>query len=112
MKKRITPTSYTIKTYDDTAGWNSSEAATGEWNLKSWVIEVSTNGSNWIEIDRRENNFDLNSPNAFKNFTVKKKIECRYFRLRQIGPNHKGYYYIVLKAFEIFGELDIQPFKE
>lgn len=110
-KNRIVPTSYTIKTYDDTIGWTSTEAVTGEWNLKSWVIEVSNNGNNWIEIDRHENNYDLNHPNAFKNFTVNKKVECQYFRLRQIGPNHKGYYYIVLKAFEIFGELNIHLFE-
>ena len=39
------PKSYTVRSCED---------STGDHHLKSWVIEVSNDGSSWEEIDRRE----------------------------------------------------------
>lgn len=48
-----------------------------------WIIEVSNNGVHWTEIDRRENNSDLNAPHVTRNFKISKvPSECfRLFRL-------------------------------
>jgi len=74
--------------------------------LRSWVIEVSDDGSHWTEVDRRENNTDLNGKYRVAIFPVCKLSVCRYVRLRQIGKNHdKNDYDTRIEAFELFGAL-------
>jgi hypothetical protein len=97
QKFRIKPTDYSIRSHH-TQGVNGQ-------HLKSWVIEVSLDGSNWEEIDRRENNNDLNGSSFIKTFSISKSIECRFIRLHQIGPNHYGNNHLLFSAFEIFGSL-------
>ena len=41
--------------------------------LKNWIIEVSNDGENFIEIDRRSDNSQLNGFKKFATFTVQKK---------------------------------------
>ena len=77
--------------------------------LKSWVIEVSNTGteSAWREIDRREDNNDLNDDYATANFKISRVASgsVRFFRLRQIGENHNGTDVLALSSLEIFGTL-------
>jgi hypothetical protein len=70
---------------------------------RSWVIEVSSDGSKWFEIDCRENNTDLNGSSLIGTFSVSTSKECRQIRLRQIGLNHYGGNCLLLSAFEVFG---------
>ena len=60
------------------------------FHLKSWVLEASYDGDDWVELDRRENNNDLNGPSKLQVFDITEKQDepLRYVRLRQIGPNH------------------------
>jgi hypothetical protein len=67
------------------------------------VIEGSIDGSNWIEIDRRDNNNELNGKNISHQFEVSHPDEFQIIRLRQIGKNHAGYDYLTFCAFEVFG---------
>jgi hypothetical protein len=46
-------------------------------HLRSWVIEVSDDGSNWKEIDRRENDNHLNGLNHSFGFEVGSIVETR-----------------------------------
>jgi hypothetical protein len=39
-------------------------------HLRSWVVERSDDGVTWTEIDRRENNDDLNKAYAVKTFAI------------------------------------------
>jgi hypothetical protein len=87
---RIEPTHYTIRVSDDDY-------------LKSWAVESSDDGASWTEIDRRENNSDLNSKRAVKTFAVSRSSSFGRIRLRQTGPNHRGNDTLVLSAFELFG---------
>jgi hypothetical protein len=87
---RIEPTHYTIK-----SAWRDY--------LKSWVIEGSDDGASWTEIDRRENNSDLNHHHAVKTFAVSQSGSIGRIRLRQTGLNHSGINRWVLRAFELFG---------
>jgi hypothetical protein len=94
---RIKPTAYSIRSYH-------GSQANGR-HPKSWAIEVSLDGSRWTEIDRRENNSDLNGASLVNTFSVSESVECRFIRLRQIGLNHHGDYYLVFSSLEIFGHL-------
>lgn len=97
---RITPTHYTLK---------SGEGYSGSQHLKSWVIEVSIDGSEWFEVDRRENAYDLNDSFAMKNFRITRLTaeRYRYFKLREIGTDHGPYNtsVLILCAMEVFGTL-------
>jgi hypothetical protein len=75
------------------------------YHLKNWVIEGSIDGTSWSELDRRENNTDLNNSYAVKTFNVCKVDTFRMIRLRQIGPNHGNNNYLIFTAFDLFGLL-------
>jgi hypothetical protein len=97
QRLRITSTHYSVRSRHD-AGVNCNHP-------KSWVIEVSDDGSDWFEIDRRENNNELNGRSLIHTFSVSTSKECRMIRLRQIGPTHYGEHYLQFSALEIFGSL-------
>jgi hypothetical protein len=78
---------------------------TAECNLKSWAIEVSTDGQHWTEADRRENREELHAHNVVRSFAVSKQAVGRYVRLRQIGVNHGGDFDTYTSGFELFGAL-------
>jgi hypothetical protein len=96
-RRKIMPTHYSIGSY-----FNGSR---GNNHPKDWVIEGSNDGTSWMEIDRREDNSDLNASNVTRNFAVARSVEVRMIRLRQIGANHFGDHYLLLSSFEIFGSL-------
>jgi hypothetical protein len=72
-------------------------------HLKSWAVEGSDDGAMWTEIDRRENNIDLNDKDALKMFAVARDVCFRMIRLRQTDPNHYDHNDLLLSAFEVFG---------
>lgn len=81
-----------------------------EWNegnehLKNWVVEISENGKNWIEVDRHENDDALNKKNATRHFNVQTAMKCKFIRIRQIDENWAGNNYLSFKSIEIFGGL-------
>ena len=75
-------------------------------HLKSWVVEVSNDGRSWTEIDRRDNDNDLNGRHATANFKISKvpSESFRFFRLRQTD---KGT--VEVAALEIFGNVFVNP---
>jgi hypothetical protein len=75
------------------------------YNLTSWVVEVSDNGRDWTEADRRENREDLCAQNVVRSFALSKPSTSRYIRLRQIGRNNCGSFDTVISGFELFGAL-------
>ena len=95
--KTIIPTHYSIRSY-----YNGNP---GNWNWKSWVVETSTDGNAWTEVDRHENNGDLNGRNITKTYPVSVQKACRMFRIRQIGPNWHGSNGILFSSLEVFGTL-------
>jgi hypothetical protein len=97
QSRKVHPTAYAIRSCWD--GYKDSE------NLKSWVVEISDDGTQWTEIDRRENNNDVNGQNIVCIFSASAPCEARFIRLRQTGKNHIGGWCIMISAFEIFGTL-------
>jgi hypothetical protein len=77
----------------------------GQSHPKSWIVETSEDGEHWSEIDRKQNNDELNRPRSTKVFAVSKAQHARYIRLANIGPNHCGDDQLVIAAWEIFGDL-------
>jgi hypothetical protein len=97
--RRIKPTHYSIRSRHD--------GGRDDHYPRSWVIEISNDGLNWEEIDRREKDSSLNGRNLTRLFKVSKSIECRMFRIRQIGRTHNSCtnHYLVISGFELFGQL-------
>jgi hypothetical protein len=106
---RIKPTHYTILL---------SPYGPSNSHLKSWAVEGLENEAHWrdsrTEIDRRENNSDLNASSAVKTFAVARSRSFRVIRLRQTDPNHCGNNFLNFCAFEVSARLQgfSKPSKE
>jgi hypothetical protein len=91
-----------LTVYSIRSGYNVTD-----YNLKSWVVEVSNDGQHWTEADRRENREELHAANVVRSFAVSKASVGRYVRLRQIGPNPNGNFNTATSGFELFGALTL-----
>jgi hypothetical protein len=90
-ERRILPTHYTIRAHVYS-------------HLKSWLVETSTDGENWLEVAREEDN-QLKGEYFTATFPVAGGGECRCIRLVNIGRNHSGSDSLIISAWEIFGNL-------
>jgi hypothetical protein len=97
LERRVRITHYTLRSRFD--GWINSN------NPKSWVIEISLDGQGWTEIDRKEDNGDLNGTNLVKSYELGAEAEARVVRIRQIGPTHSGKHFLTISGFELFGAI-------
>jgi hypothetical protein len=91
---RIDPTRYTVRAFYRTPNYA---------HVKSWAVEGSDDGASWREIDRRENNSDLNDEDAVKTFAVAQPGSFHRIRLRQTAPNHYNNNCLIFIVFEVFG---------
>jgi hypothetical protein len=94
--KWIVPTHYAIRTY---GGWP------GNYHLKSWLVETSTDGESWREVAREEDNEQLNGRHFTGTFAVAGGGQCHFIRLVNIGRNYLRDDRILISAWEIFGSL-------
>ena len=89
----------------------SSNAKINERHLKNWIIEGSNDRGNWTEIDKKENNFDLNGPNYEQYFPISNADNFfQYIRIKNIGYNHSdrvagGRKRLLFTNLEIYGEI-------
>jgi hypothetical protein len=95
--RRIVPTHYAIRSYDN--------QGLGRSHLKSWLVETSLDGDDWQEVDRHEDNNELNDSWSTRTFRVASCGACRCIRLVSIGKNHRGRNRLVITGWEIFGSL-------
>jgi hypothetical protein len=95
--RRIVPTHYSIR--------SEYNGKVDDCNLKSWLVEVSMDGQQWTEIDRRENNSELNGRDITRTFNVSRSAPGRLIRLVNIGRNHQGSDTLLISSWEIFGSL-------
>ena len=97
---RVAPVSYSIRTFPDGPGGP---------HPKSWVLEVSNNGSEgtWNVVDSRNGNCDLNGGYVIHNFEIRcpPSRAFRFVRLRLTTKNHREDDFLALCAFELFGTL-------
>lgn len=73
--------------------------------LKSWIIEASKDGKNWIEIDREENDENLHQ-NSFHVFETKINVTAKYIRLTQIDTNWNNNSHLTFACIELFGAIN------
>ena len=97
--RKVHPTHYTIRTR------NSYD----HYHPCNWVIEGSNDGLNWKQLDRRENERSLVGLDIKKTFCIEQSLEAneryRYLRIKLIGADSDGNYYLVFSALEYFGFL-------
>ena len=98
--RRVAPTSYSIRSYHDQFP-------------KSWVFEVSNDGSEgtWEIVDKRANDKSLKSKYVTHNFEISQHLggSYRFVRLRQTGKNHSGKDVLCLTSLELFGTITNIP---
>jgi hypothetical protein len=94
--RQITVTGYAIRS-------NASHSTRGN-QLKSWVIEVSRDGTKWQGVDTREND-ELNQPDTWRSYSIQKSGICKFVRLRATGPNHDGKNGFIISSWELFGRI-------
>jgi hypothetical protein len=73
--------------------------------MRSWLVEVSSDGTNWPQIDRQENCAQTNAPHYVGIFSLSKCVVSRLVRLVNIGRNYRGDDELMICAFELFGSL-------
>jgi hypothetical protein len=73
------------------------------------VVEGSDDGASWTEIDRRENNSDLDAKLVVRTFAVARPGCFRRICLHQTSRNHRGNDYLSICAFEVFGAVTRLP---
>ena len=102
--KTIIPTHYSIRSeYQGPIGSFACRS------LQSWVVETSSDGNVWTEVDRHEDNRDLIGNYITKTYPISVRNKCRMFRLKQIGPAWDGSNCMVLSALEVFGTIHEGP---
>jgi hypothetical protein len=77
--------------------------------LRNWVLEGSTDGQLWIELDRRTDEEKFNSSSAIGSFPISRSEEVRMIRLVLTGKAQADAplvtYIFALQRFEVFGLL-------
>jgi hypothetical protein len=69
-------------------------------------MDISNNGSNWTEVDRRVDNSDLNGNGLIGTYSISGQVpESRFVSMRQIGKRRSGNDSLVASDFELFGTL-------
>jgi hypothetical protein len=71
-------------------------------SLDSWAIKGPDDGVSSMDIDRREDNSNLNGSLAVTIFGFSRYRRLGRIGLRQSGTDHKGNSVMVLNAFEVF----------
>jgi hypothetical protein len=85
---RIKPRHYLIRTHNG--------CGPSCHHQKNWTVESSDDGASWTEINRRENNSDVNYRLAVKTVAVSLSWSFPWIRLHQTDPNHRGDRYMRL----------------
>jgi hypothetical protein len=98
-QRAVVPTHYSIRSCANT------ELGRDSVNPKCWAVEGSMTGSEWNEIDHRENSGDLNRRNITCTYEVENSVLCRFVRFVNIGRNHAGNDCLCIAGFEIFGSM-------
>jgi hypothetical protein len=95
---RVALTHYSIRSCDGGGGpnWN---------NPQNWCLEGSQDGQSWTELNRQQNNRELDSKSKVSTFAVNVSGTFRMIRLRQTGLNCAGGSAFVFSRIEFFGTL-------
>lgn len=73
---------------------------------KTWVLDGSNNGKDWVTIDHKTNDLSLKGNNKAVFFNVKAQESYQFFRIRQLDSFNPGNRAFALSCVEFFGVLD------
>lgn len=75
--------------------------------LRSWVLEGSNDGKNWIELDSHLNDTRFNSPSQVILFPImneeKQRMKFKFIKLKMTGKNDRNGNYLDVFNIELFG---------
>jgi hypothetical protein len=95
-ERRILPTHYSMRSANCPKGWH---------HPRSWVIEISANGTDWRVVDEQNNIDTLNGPRQLFQNEISGSSFTRFIRVRMTGKDSAGRDYLTFSAFEVFGFL-------
>jgi hypothetical protein len=72
---------------------------------RTWTVEGSVDGREWIELDRQDDRRELSGENKWSSFCTSVQARVRLIRLRQHGRNSSENDHLIVGAFELFGAL-------
>jgi hypothetical protein len=77
-------------------------------HLRSWTLEGSRDGLNWVKLDDRLNDTSLNRKGAIYAFSISENADEAFqqIRLRQTGKNSSNNDQLIVDAIELFGVLN------
>jgi len=93
-------TSYTIQ--------STFSAPNENYHLKGWTMSGSDDEMNWVILDSRTNNSDLNGNSIIKNFSCNSSAAYKYIRFQNTEKSwfdKEDNYRFCISKFEIFGEI-------
>eukprot|EP00118_Oscarella_pearsei_P011860 m.82979 g.82979 ORF g.82979 m.82979 type:complete len:1034 (+) comp36317_c0_seq1:320-3421(+) len=84
--------------------------AAGKWSaLRSWNLEGSVDGIDWIVLRRHRDDVNLKSKYATASWPIElpnpPPPPLRYLRIVQTGPNSTGGFHLCVGGFEVYGTL-------
>jgi hypothetical protein len=97
---QIVATHYSIHTHSDGSGAS---------HLRNWVLEGRNEDEDWIVLDERRDDSQLNGKSRLVTFDIATRIRVRLIRLRQTGVNHRGSRVLSFRSLEFFGRF-FRPF--
>jgi hypothetical protein len=71
--------------------------------MRSWVVESSTDGVEWVEIDRQIGDMARHRRPALETFQMATLVNCRFIRLTQIGTNGNDSNVLAICTLELYG---------
>jgi hypothetical protein len=74
---------------------------------RHWILEGSSDGQDWVEIDRRDNDLSLNQMNPIVHFgcVTTNSRAMKMIRFRLTGKDSLGSHYLCISGLELFGSL-------
>jgi hypothetical protein len=92
--RRVRPTHYSINSW-------------GDYFLRSWVVEGSSDNAKWTELDGHEADPEMCANHRIGTFAIPifPDVDYQFIRLRQTGKNADGHDYLIITGFELFGYL-------
>lgn len=95
-KHQVELSNYTIQTFS---------GKTGTTHLKTWKLEGSNDGFDWVTLDNVVDSDVLNGPDAVMTRSVTKAGFFTKFRIVQLGKNWFGTNCLTVKRVEFFGKV-------
>lgn len=76
--------------------------------MRSWTLEVSKDGDQWMEVASERARPELESPSARPTFVLEKRTPpVRFFKLTNRDQNFANYHAMLLSGFDVSGEAQL-----